>query len=298
VPAALVVLAMFAGGCSSGSQGPGPDPGRGSARWIRIVATLPDRLDSRSSTACGSGSRACLDAVVDEMRRRFEILARACDHKAPFALMYLRVTEGVGNTGAGRFRDPDYLNHLDAIFATLYFDAFDAWIAGRDVPEAWAVAFASADARRTSTLGDLLLGMNAHISRDLPFALERAGLTTPSGRSARSDFDRVNALLGDVSAPMLREQSERFDPGVERATLPVLDLDADGLALLLARWRTEAWGNARRLVAARGAEHSRIAAAIEQAAAGRARLIEALMSNLVLGPSTEERDRYCERRAR
>jgi hypothetical protein len=243
------------------------------------------------------------------MDRRLATLAAACDHNAPFALMYLRVTEGVstapGDERGGdavrpevRFRDPAYLNHLDAVFATLYFDAIDAWRLGdrEAVPEAWRIAFEAAAERRVSGLGDILLGMNAHISRDLPFALERSGLRTADGRSGKADFDRVNSLLGDVQEPMLREQSRRFDPGIADTTLPALDIGAPSFAELMTRWRTEAFANGRRLIEAPPSERDAVAAEIESAGAGRARLIEALTSNLVLGPGADERREYCEER--
>ena len=39
------------------------------------------------------------------------------------------------------YRSPEYAIHLDAVFATLYFRAADAWREGRkdDVPRAWRV---------------------------------------------------------------------------------------------------------------------------------------------------------------
>jgi hypothetical protein len=194
-----------------------------------------------------------------------------------------------------QFENPDYLSHLDSLFAHQYFQAYDHWAAGHAnlVPEAWRIAFADADERRTSTLGDMLLGMNAHISRDLPFALERAGLTTPSGQSARPDYDRVNDLLDGVSRPMLADEARMFDPGVATATLPVLRSTPADVATLLGAWRTDAWRNAERLLAAEGERRDAIAAQIERDAAGRGRLIEALTSNLVLGPSADRRDAYC-----
>lgn len=272
-------------------------PIRPGERWQAIVRTLPPAADLRSQNACGRGERACIDAVVAEMRRRLEHLSKACDHNAAFAFMYLRVTEAVGVTGARRFRDRRYLNHLDAVFAQLYFRPFDAWRAGRrdQVPEAWKVAFEAADEREVVGIGDMLLGMNAHISRDLPFALLSTGLRTPHGSSGKPDFDRVNELLTDVQDPMIREAARRFDPSIATSTLPYSELGSSSVADLLARWRTEAWHNARRLIAAADQpKRERVARRIETAAAGRARMIAALTSNLVIGPGAAERKRHCE----
>lgn len=276
-----------------------PAPGEHvSEQWMRVVATLPDRVEPTSRNPCGRGSPACIDTVMAEMQRRLDVLAAECDHNAPFALMYLRVTEGAGKNTARRFSDRAYLNHLDATFAELYFDAFDAWRAGDEesVPEAWQTTFNAADDRVVNGLGDMLLGMNAHISRDLPFALERAGLVDSTGASARADFDAVNALLIDVQEPIIEEESARFDRGIGDATLPALEVDAESIGELISQWRSEAWANAKRLITTEGAEREAIISGIEEAAAGRARLIEALTSNLVIGPDATERASYCEAR--
>ena len=296
--ALALALAVAAGGCG------GDDPAavslaEGGKRWAETRKTLPNTLDRRSANPCGRGSSDCIDIVVGEMQRRLARLAAACDHNAPFSLMYLRVTEGVARTGLERFRDPGYLNHLDAVFAGQYFRAFDRWRAGRrdEVPEAWRIALEAADEREVTGLGDMLLGMNAHISRDLPFGLARVGLKTPEGRSGREDFDRVNELLGDVKQDMLREQARRFDPTIATSTLPAVGTAASIIGEVIARWRTDAWLDAERLLAARTrAERSRVVDSIERGAAGRARLIASVTSNLVTGPAADERDNYCESR--
>ena len=147
--------------------------------WRRVATTLGTRLDPGSSNPCARGAPSCMDAVVGEMGARLRPLAASCDHLAPFALMYMNVSREV-RTGvrAARYRSPPYVAHLDAVFASLYFHAIDTWRTGRRdlVPRAWRIAFSAAAARRVSGLGDMLLGMNAHISRDLPYALAAVGL--------------------------------------------------------------------------------------------------------------------------
>ena len=202
---------------------------------------------------CTKGDQACIDAVVAEMQQRYAQLAPACDHRAPFALMYMRVTEGVKKPDAGRFGDQDYLRRLDALFARLYFRAFDSYQAGRPTDPAWRIAFDAAKDGLTTGIGDMLLGMNAHISNDLPFAVLAAGLKEKGGRSAQADFDAVNNLLGDVQDPMIREESQLFDPGIAGATLPAMGVRGGQVATLIAGWRTEAWQNARELAYAKSA---------------------------------------------
>jgi hypothetical protein len=270
----------------------------GGGAWNALMRTMPAVEDPDSSNACGVGSSTCIEDVVAEMTRRFDVLAARCSHEAPFADMYLRVTEAVGSQGASRFRDRQYLNHLDAVFANLYFTAYDNWQAGRTklVPEAWRIAFTEADRQTVTTLGDMLLGMNAHISRDLPFALARTGLREPDGRSGQADFNRVDGLLGSVTPQLLRDEAARFDPTLTSTVLPAVQLDPSSLQQLLGAWRSESWVNAERLLAARTpAQRARVERSIELGAAGRARLIASLTSNLVIGPDSSQRNAYCER---
>ena len=260
---------------------------------------MPAVADPRSHNICGRGSQACIEAVVAEMTRRFDALDARCSHEAPFALIYLQVTRGVGIQGTQRFQSLVYLNHLDAVFANLYFAAYDNWQSGRTarVPEAWRIAFDAADHGTVSVLGDILLGMNAHISRDLPFALASTGLREPGGASGEADFNRVNGLLGNVTPATLADEAERYDPTLTTSVLAPARTYPASLQQLLSEWRSDSWQNAERLLAARGpVQRAAVAQSIERGAAGRARLISALTSNLVTGPSAEVRNAYCERR--
>jgi hypothetical protein len=270
----------------------------GGAAWQAMIRPMPAVASSTSTNACGVGSAACIRDVVAEMTRRFDVLAAQCSHEAPFALMYLLVTQGVGSQGAQRFRDREYLNHLDAVFANLYFTAYDNWQAARTklVPEAWRIAFDAADRQTVTTLGDILLGMNAHISRDLPFALARTGLREPDGQNGQADFNRVDGLLGNVTPEVLDDETKRFDPTLTSTVLPAVQLVPSTLQQVLSSWRSESWHNAQRLLAApTSAARAGVARTIELGAAGRARLIASLTSDLVIGPDAAPRNVYCER---
>jgi hypothetical protein len=293
-----MVGALAIAGCGPASVTP-PMQTAGEGAWQAVARSMPAVADRSSTNICGSGSRACIESVAAEMTRRFDALDARCSHEAPFALLYLQVTRAVGNQGAQRFDNQAYLNHLDAVFANLYFTAYDNWQSGRRerVPEAWRIAFEAADRGTVSVLGDMLLGMNAHISRDLPFALARTGLREPNGQSAEGDFNRVNGLLGNVTPATLTKEARRYDPTLNMSVLEPARLYSVSLQQVLAAWRSDSWRNAERLLAARTpAERAAVAQSIERGATGRARLIAALTSNLVTGPSAAVRNAYCERR--
>lgn len=246
---------------------------------------------------CNPGGVRCIDAVVGEMTSRFEPLAAACDHQAPFALMYLRVTEAVGREErSGSLRaDRVYLSHLDAVFARLYFDAFDAWVSGEHdaVPAAWQIAFEAADRRRVSGIGNLLLGMNAHISRDLPFAVASIGLGEDSAGRAEA-FGKINGVLARVQAAILREASARFDPSIAGFRLPLLQVNAANVGPLIGRWRDEALSDGRRLLRAdTPAARASVIRRIEDNAAGRAAVIVAATSRVPFSEAGKARESFC-----
>jgi hypothetical protein len=86
-----------------------------------------------------------------------------------------------------------------------------------------------------------------------------------------------------------------FDPTLTSdAALPDSQLGASSLQQLLGAWRSESWNDAQRLLAASTpAQRAAVARTIEVGAAGRARLIAALTSNLVIGPDAAKRDAHC-----
>jgi hypothetical protein len=231
------------------------------------------------------------------MQRRFAPLAESCDHDAIFALAYLRTTEEYRRTveeDAAFFTDTLFVNHEAAVFARLYFDAYDAWHASRsqDVPRAWAIAFEAAADRAVTAHGNLSLGISAHIQRDLPFALAGIGLVKPDGSSRKPDHDRVNIILNRVSDDLYAEIARRFDPTIDDADLPGTADDA-GVFQIIPTWREIAWRNAERLAsAATPEERARVADSIEDYAASQAETIRQAEA-YPPGHSSAARDAYC-----
>jgi hypothetical protein len=295
-------LALACAGCGDGrSYAPWPPRavvGPWSApEWRAIAAGLRPAADPRSPNVCTRGGPACMQAVVAEMTQRLERLAATCDHLAPFAVMYRQVSREVrSSVRARRYRDPGYVAHLDAVFATLYFRALDDWRLGRrdEVPRAWRVAFSAAEGRRVTALGDLLLGMNAHISRDLPYALAAVGLRLAGGGDAVPDVVDVNGDILPAQDAMLDEVARRFDPTVRTATAISPTGDPEEVAETIAAWRLEAVDNARRLLAARTrVERRRVDTEIDANATLRALLIRDETSYDDPVRQAESRRRYC-----
>ncbi len=273
------------------------------AQWTAIADTMPAHLAPGSANVCGVGVPSCMDAVVAEMTRRLAPLAASCSHLAPFALMYRQVSVEVGDSvRLRRYQEPGYVAHLDAVFSTLYYRAIDDWRSGdrAAVPKAWQVAFAAADDHRVSALGDMLLGMNAHVSRDLAYAIAGVGLRHSDGSDATADVIAVNNDIDRAQAPTLREVARRFDPTLTTVTQASSALvNPNEIASIIAQWRLESIRNARRLLAAKATSRAaleQVETTIDDNAAVRALLI--LRATAYAHPADAlARDRYCRRSA-
>jgi Family of unknown function (DUF5995) len=290
----LTTTAMLATGVASGSAVASDPIFIG---WSQLLPAWAFHYSPSSQDACESGQPSCVKRTLQNMERRYTPLADACDHNAVFALAYLRTTEEYQRTAAtsGALDDPAFVNHEDAVFAQFYFTAYDAWAAGNrsEVPAAWQIAFDAAKKRQVSGSGNIMLGMNAHVNRDLPFVLAGIGLVKPDGTSRKPDHDRINAMLNRVVGPLLAEESARFDPTIDDIDSPY-HLSYTALMQILVSWRETAWRNAERLVAAPdAAARAAVAADIENYAASTARSI--VLSYQYNPPVTTSaaRDAYC-----
>lgn len=265
--------------------------------WSTLLPGLATAYDPSSQNDCTAGRVRCVDAVIREMRRRFDPLAAACDHNAIFSLSYLRTTETYRSTieDPTFFEDTPFVNHEDAVFARYYFEAEDDWKAGRtsEVPRAWAIAFGAADDRAMPASGNLSLGINAHVQRDLPFVLAGIGLVKPDGSSRKRDHDKVNEFLNRVTDGLIAEIAARFDPTADDRDLPT-SIDEVGIFQIIPTWREIAWRNAERLVTAPD-ERTRalVAADIENYAASQAESLRRSSAYLPGVQNSAARDSYC-----
>jgi len=246
--------------------------------WSALLPSFTTGYQPTSDNDCTSGQLTCVDAVIQEMTTRFDGLEVSCNHNTLFALTYLRTTEEYRRAVVepGFFSDPSFINHQDAVFARYYFEAWDTYRAGQvwATPRAWRLAFAAADQKRVNGTGNILLGMSAHVNRDLPYVLAAIGLVKPDGSSRKPDHDKVNEFLNRVVEPLLDESASRYDPLVDDTQFDGSQLDEAALLQVLVAWRELAWRNAELLVnAPTPAARALVEAQIEQTAAIEANLI-------------------------
>ncbi len=253
-----------------------------------------------TSDDCKNGKVQCVDHTIREMTRRYNDLA--CNHDSMFAFTYLVTTQEYRNAvdDPNFFEDNAFVNHEDATFADYYFSAFDDWAGGRidQVPPAWRIAFQTAQDQAVSGMGNVFLGMNAHVNRDLPFVLAEIGLVKPDGTSRKADHDRVNDFLDATNQYLLTEAAKYLDQTVDDGDIPGITVDNSVAVQALVGWREEAWRNAERLVSAPTPEdRAEVAQEIEQSAALEALTIRDTFSYTpihdLMGMGRANRNSFC-----
>jgi len=258
--------------------------------------TLANAQETRLNRVCERGLPQCVTQVIREMERRYKPLARQCDHDAVFALNYLRTTEIFQQTlDEIGYSDPAAVVREDALFAEYYFRAYDAYHRGKkeDVPLAWQITFDAAQNRSVSGAGNIALGINAHIQRDLPFVLYELYL---KGRPVSyEDHTRVNEFLEKVNP--LKELAEKFDPTIDDQDLPGDEDDRQRFETIV-QWREGAFRNYERLRnASTDAQRQQVAKEIEEFAAQTAQFLQQSFS-YPPGTDSSERDAYCQAQPR
>lgn len=200
------------------------------------------------------------------------------DPRGVFATVYLETTTAVRSwIREDRFASGSLLEKYLVTFANAYQRALAGDPSPGAVPAAWRRSLDPS--RRGSVLEDLLLGVNAHVNHDLPFAIAEAGLDVRCAL-CRRDHDLFIGALREALPRARREIALRYRPDlvVPNAVLGwTLDRRIAGS---VARARDHAWTGAVALETAPSQlERARVAAAIEQRAAAAARRIEACSSS-------------------
>jgi len=229
-------------------------------------------------------------ACVERAARRFGRLADryGCDHRAVFARNYQLLTQVLVRylRTPGFFDDPRYIEFEAVLFERAYLAAMRIW--DQDPmrePGAWSVALQAWRQGDTYGLQDLLLGINAHVQRDMPFVVAAAGV----GARRKPDHDRMNLVLDAAYESIVRMVGDDFDPSTTVLAPSFLPTD-DYMGLELVKgWREGVWRNAERLLDAKTeAERQQVTAQIEQNAEAQARIMA------IATPGWgAQRDAYC-----
>ncbi|MGI8558519.1 MAG: DUF5995 family protein [Solirubrobacteraceae bacterium] len=265
--------------------------------WETLLPALPTASSPQPGPVpgCTTPTIACIDyelSRMDALRAQF-----GCDHRGVFASTYELLTKSLHatlQTNANTFSDPSWVISEDATFANMYFATIDRYARGEPVPEAWQIALDTARSGDANGLQDMLLGINAHVQRDMPYMLASVGLRAADGTSHKPDHDRFNAILNQAYQSVVDTLAARYDPAIDLMSPgfnPLLGLvgNISGDQLVQA-WRENVWRNAEALLNARTTgDRAAVEALIEFNAATTARLIAAPQLPLY----RPRRDAYC-----
>lgn len=143
--------------------------------------------------------------TVDDVTAGFAQLERDFrsfrDRRGVFVTAYGIITRTLASKfGTSFFHDDEWVRKYLLAFANFYRKALEDYEAGRrsSVPFAWQQSFDTSASGLALAIQDLLLGINAHINRDLSFALTEAGID--DHREIRyNDHTKVNDALAEAT---------------------------------------------------------------------------------------------------
>jgi hypothetical protein len=196
--------------------------------------------------------------VLQQMELLLEPLVRSGDQRRFFHATYLRTTHAFSKEiERGSFRDNEWTERWDVVFASFYLDALERWNRGEGTPAPWTVAFEAAAEAPLIPLRHVLIGINAHVNFDLPQAL-LAVITDdefhdPDVVEARSE-DHQHA--DEILAARVPEEDKILWEETDPAALSMLDraltpFNRLGTKRFLKESRRKVWHNAKVLSAAR-----------------------------------------------
>jgi hypothetical protein len=175
-----------------------------------------------------------------------EHFVAAGDRRAIFASVYalttLRMAESIDG---GDYTNTAWMRTYQTEFANHYRKALHAYAVGArsQVPNAWLKAFDAAAGGQTLVIQDVLLGMNAHINFDLPFAIEAVRIS-PNTTSRYLDHTRGNDVLGEINDEIIAALGSLYGTSYAALDTAMGPLDELLLASGMAAARQTAWNNA------------------------------------------------------
>jgi hypothetical protein len=247
--------------------------------WPSLLPPMevPNTVQPGPVAYCRQATIACVDETIVRMRALRRRLG--CDHRAIFATTYLLLTEEIRKTVVGEphfFSDNRWLIYLDVLFAKYYFDTIANNEAHRRVPDAWGIGFNTAAHGDANAGQDMLLGINAHVQRDMPFVMAGVGLRKPDGSTRKPDHDAANEILRRGYDKIVTTIADQYDPLISTSNSEATPVDNMGGLELVKEWREGVWRNAERLIAAKtDADRAQVAEQIQDNAAAWAQAIAA-----------------------
>lgn len=216
-----------------------------------------------------------IDEVIDALAALEHEFVSRRDRRAVFVSPYLQVSQELQRRIENHyFQDSAWVTRYLLIFANLYRQALAAYEnRGGALSKAWQIALNTSASGTGLVIQDLLLGMNAHINRDLPFALLEVGLD-PQRNLRYRDHAAVTAILRALTDEVQARIAAMYASGLGALDSLLGRLDERVTSFDMQVAREHAWNMGVALTNARtDAERQLLAGAIENQAAVIARLI-------------------------
>jgi hypothetical protein len=219
------------------------------------------------------------DDVAERMQNLVDAWEAASDRRAIFLGCYALMTRNMlAAISQGEFEDNAWVSTLLSHFADYYFKALQAYDSMPDeAPVVWRFAFDAAHRPNVHVLRNLLLGINAHISFDLVFALsdmlqsEWSKLALEGRQSRYRDFCLVNKVISDTIDSVQDQIVDRYEPMMEVVDKALGPLDEWMTEWMIRDWREQVWSHATQLVEALDeAQRQTLATAVEKHSLQRA----------------------------
>lgn len=292
--AGMGAFLLLLGACGSNADDPGT-----AEQFTQVELDTTSTLAVTTTVPGEQGptddNRRLVSEVADAFEARWAVLDAECSHHAVFAYTYLQTTlSGLRALETDQLPNPDRLTALLVPFARLYTDTFDAWAdRAPDLPGAWLVALDAAEGRDVRGIGDVLLGMNAHIGHDLVLALLEAWPEFLDGPPVE-EFEQIDLLLTDLMTPLVDDLAARYDPTIGLIDLPLAGIDEFGSGEALRLWRRQAWDAAVEIQAASDDERASLLDELDRRTTLQAELIRSVTSYFPLDPAIPLRETHCQ----
>ncbi|SFF85975.1 hypothetical protein SAMN05216353_11138 [Halobacillus alkaliphilus] len=196
-----------------------------------------------------------LEESIELMAEHLHILQRSSDYRAVFQHVYLLMTQEMQmRLESGFFEDRVWMERVLVRFAHYYFNAVNAYEADTHCAPAWKLAFQVAEEKQSFVLQDALLGINAHINRDLPMVLHKIldeDQTWPNARRMlhrRRDHERINDVLGDLVDIVQDELTKHYASLLRWIDVLMGRNDETLSSFFMANFRTNVWYNVELLL--------------------------------------------------
>lgn len=186
-----------------------------------------------------------LTDFADRLVQLESALKERDDPRAVFSAMYVVLTEnGAAAIEHGEFDDGDWVAAFMVAFGNLYRQAFYDYESGNldRVPPPWVVAFDAAATNEVTVFQHAMLGIHAHINRDVPYAI--AQVTPMCDRARRfRDFVRTNDFVV-ASIDVVEDAVVEYDADLGDLDARLRRADERLLKQVLSFWRFRAWRRA------------------------------------------------------